>query len=360
MITRRRFLQTTAVSAAGLALPAAFHRAAAADPELAPDPKTASFFLIGDTHFCADEIETSAMNGVSQEINARLIDWLNKLPGAEIPETAGGGRLREPHGVIHAGDVIDNGDKGPAKYPLAETELKAFVGEWGLNGGDGRLRWPVREIHGNHDSPQGDGPVIAEIKARNQRRRGLTNISPNGLHYSWDWAGAHFVALGIVAGDAPEVTRRRRYAPLGSLPFLRDDLARNVGDSGRPVILVHHVDVARYSTPVADDVVLKHEWDYGDVHAFHEMLKPYRVAGTLYGHTHVRNLFRWDGTKNARAAAGIPSINTDNAAHFKGLTQAFLHLELDERELRVREFATTDAWATGAWTPQIWRFPLRA
>ena len=182
MITRRRFLQTTAVSAAGLALPAAFHRAAAADPELAPDPKTASFFLIGDTHFCADEIETSAMNGVSQEINARLIDWLNKLPGAEIPETAGGGRLREPHGVIHAGDVIDNGDKGPAKYPLAETELKAFVGEWGLNGGDGRLRWPVREIHGNHDSPQGDGPVISEIKARNQRRRGLTNISPNGLH----------------------------------------------------------------------------------------------------------------------------------------------------------------------------------
>lgn len=360
MITRRHFLHATAASAAGFALPELFSHAHAADGAVAADTKAASFFLIGDTHFCADEIETSAMKASSVDVNGRLIDWLNKLPGGEIPDAAGGGRVREPHGVIHAGDLIDNGDKGPTKYPMAETEWEAFVGEWGLNGGDGRLRWPVREIHGNHDSPHGDGPVISEIKARNQRRRGLANVSPNGLHYSWDWAGIHFVALGIVAGDAPEVTRKRRYAPLYSLPFLRDDLATQVGASGRPVIIVHHVDVARYSTPVPDEVVLKHEWDYGDVHAFHEMLKPYRVAGTLYGHTHVRNIFRWDGTKNARAAEGIPSINTDNAAHYHDLRQAFLHLELDDRELRVREFATADAWKTGSWTPQIWRFPLSA
>jgi cytolysin (calcineurin-like family phosphatase) len=175
-----------------------------------------------------------------------------------------------------------------------------------LNGGDGALKWPVREVHGNHDSPRGDGPVISEIKARNRRRKGLKNVSPNGLHYSWDWGGVHFVALGIVVGDAATVSRTRRYAPLGSLPFLDDDLKQNVGNSGRPVVIVHHVDVARYSTPVEDDVVLKHEWDYGDVRAFYETLKPYRVAGTLYGHTHVRNIFRWDGTKNMRAAGGIP------------------------------------------------------
>jgi hypothetical protein len=216
----------------------------------------------------------------------------------------------------------------------------------------------VREIHGNHDSPRGDGPVIAEIKARNQRRQGVRNVSPNGLHYSWDWAGVHFVALGIVVGDAPAVKRTRRYAPLGSLPFLADDLAQNVGDSGRPVVIVHHVDVARYSVPVADEVALKHEWDYGDALAFYETLRPYRVAATLYGHTHVRNIFRWDGTKNQRAATGIPSINTDNAAHYHDLRQAFLHLEVEAKELRVREFATTDAWRTGAWTEQMWRFAL--
>ena len=57
---------------------------------------------------------------------------------------------------------------------------------------------------------------------------------------------------------------------------------------------------------------------------------------------------------------GIPSINTDNAAHYHDLKQAFLHLEIDAREMVVREFATTDAWQTGRWTPQVWRFPLTA
>ena len=36
---------------------------------------------------------------------------------------------------------------------------------------------------------------------RSQRRTGLKNVSPNGLHYSWDWAGVHFIALGIVVGE---------------------------------------------------------------------------------------------------------------------------------------------------------------
>jgi hypothetical protein len=26
--------------------------------------------------------------------------------------------------------------------------------------------------------------------------------------------------------------------------------------------------------------------------------------------------------------------------------------------MRVREFGTKDGWQTGAWTPQVWRFPL--
>ena len=59
-------------------------------------------------------------------------------------------------------------------------------------------------------------------------------------------------------------------------------------------------------------------------------------------------------------SAALLGADTDNAAHYNDLKQAFLHLELDERELRVREFATSDAWKTGAWTPQIWRLPLRA
>ncbi len=158
--------------------------------------------------------------------------------------------MPQPQGVIHVGDIVDNGDKGPTKYHLAETEAAAFSAQWGINGSEGRLKWPVREVHGNHDSPHGDGPIISLIRERNSQRKGVSNLAKNKLHYSWDWGNVHFVALGIVVGDAPQVTRKRRYAPLGSLPFLEEDLRTQVGNSGRPVVLVNHVDVHRYSAVV--------------------------------------------------------------------------------------------------------------
>ncbi len=314
--------------------------------------------MIGDTHYCADPVDTKRLSENSARYNSALLEQLNQLPGSAFGEEAGGGVVSKPHGVVHVGDIVDNGDKGPTKYPLAETEAAEFVAQWGLNGTEGKLRWPVREVHGNHDSPHGDGPMISLIKERNQRRDGIVNLSENKLHYSWDWGDVHFVALGIVVGDAPEVHRKRRYAPLGSLPFLVDDLKTHVGTSGRPVVLVNHVDVHRYSAVVADDKVIHNEWDYGDALAFYEVIKPYRIAAMLCGHTHVRKIARWNGTKDDRVSQGVPFLNTDNAAHFHNPAQAFLHVEIDSREMRVREFSTSDGWQTGRWTPQVWRFGL--
>jgi hypothetical protein len=351
LLTRRRVLQRATTLAGACASPLTFgqSREAHSDP--------ASFFLVGDTHYRADEQDAKIIDPVSADYNRRLIGWLNRLPGTNFSGAAGGGAVPQPHGVIHVGDIVDNGDKGPAvaaqKVPI---ELSHFLADWGLNGGDGRLRWPVREVHGNHDSPRGDGAVISEIKARNEKRLGIVNRSDNGLHYSWDWAGVHFVALGIVAGDAPEITRKRRYSPMGSIPFLRQDLAEHVGDSGRPVVLVHHVDVARYSTTVPDDKVIHHEWDYGDVNAYYQTITPYRVAAAACGHTHSRSLFRWNGTSDTRSAQGVPFLNTDNAAHFYSPKQAFLHVTIEPGEVRVREFVTIDGWETGTWAPHDWRF----
>ena len=349
MSPRRQFLRSITLSAVAAALPRGL---------AASHSQCASFFLVADTHYRADESDFSRMDDTSAAYNRRLIEWLNKLPGTEIPAAAGGGIVTAPHGVIHAGDLVDNADKSGEKLKMADTEMAAFTGDWGLNGGDALLRWPVREVHGNHDGPRGETVVTDTIKERNKRRAGLANVSENGLHYSWDWAGVHFVALGIVVGDAPEVTRQRRYAPHGSLPFLVRDLEDNVGKSGRPVVLVHHVDVARYSAPVADNIVVRNEWDYGDVHAYHAALKPYRVAASLCGHTHARNLFRWDGTNDTRAAKGSPFLNTDNGAHFNSPTQAFLLIEVAPDSVRVREFATKDGWQSGAWTPQEWKFGI--
>ncbi|MFY7817171.1 MAG: metallophosphoesterase [Akkermansiaceae bacterium] len=322
------------------------------------DAPNASFFVVGDTHYCARQDDPAQMLEESLSMNQALLRWLNELPGREFPSVLGGGKIPVPAGVIHAGDVIDNGDKGPGKYDMVATECAAFTRDWGLNGGEGILRWPVREIHGNHDGPQGDTPMIREIIARNQRRKGLLHVSKNGLHYSWDWGGVHFVALGIVVGDAPQVKRKRRYAPMASLPFLQQDLALHVGDSGKPVVLIHHVDVHRYSSTVEDEKVKNHEWDYGDAQAFYQTIAPYRIAACICGHTHVRRTMRWDGTSDVNTTKGVPFLNTDNAAHFHSQNQAILHVSITSGEMMVREFSTKDAWKSGDWTPQQWRYTL--
>jgi cytolysin (calcineurin-like family phosphatase) len=357
MQTRRRFIRTSALTGTASWLAPGWAGLEAAP---AQERDAVSFFLVGDTHYRATSENPEQLVAVSAEYNFRLVDWLNKLPGTPFPPELAGGVVPQPMGVIHAGDLVDSGDKGPSKYKAAEAEMSAFVADWGLNGNDGRLRWPVREVHGNHDAPHGDGPIMSALLERTKKRAGLANTSANGLHYSWDWGGVHCVALGIVAGDAPEVTRKRRYAPMGSLPFLKQDLAQFVGQSGRPVVLVHHVDVHRYSAEVPAEQAVNKEWDYGDVRAFHAAIEPYNIVATMCGHTHARNIVRWDGSSDERVKVGVPFLNTDNAGHFGSESQAFLQIEITSKELRVREFGTRDGWQSAAWTPQVWTFPINA
>jgi len=346
-LDRRRFLAASAAALQTFGL--------AANAKAADD--TVAFFLVGDTHFLAEKMAPAKLDPVSATVTNGLVEVLNNLPGTEIPKTAGGGTVLAPRGVIHAGDCIDTGDKADTK--MQATEWAAFTDAYGLTGEDGKLKVPVYEVHGNHDSPRGDGMAVKQIAERNKTRPGLVNVSPNGVHYSWDWGPVHFVNLGIVVGTVTDVTRKRRYAPLDSLAFLVSDLKEKVDASGRPVVITHHVDMIRYAQtlPVEDATAANMEWDPADVNGFHAALKGYNVAAILYGHTHARNVFRWDGTNKA-AKAGIPTFNVDNSSHFSGKAQAFFYFEILGDTLTAREYQTTDAWATGAWTPQTWTAPV--
>jgi len=350
ILSRREFLVASAAGTCGILRPA--HSSAASKLDI-------SFFLVGDTHYLGNREDPDQLDEISKATNARLIDHLNQLPGTEIPENAGGTTLPTPKGLIHAGDLIDSGDKNGAVFTrMQDTEWKHFVGDYGLSGKDGRLKFPVYEIHGNHDSPQGDGTVVKNITARNKNRVGLSNVSKNGLHYSWDWGPVHFVNLGIVVGAVKEVKRKRRYNPLDSLEFLLSDLKQNVGESGRPVILTHHVDVARYSTaPNPDGPATSAEWDPADVRSYFDALKAYNVIAILYGHTHARNVYRWDGTPK-KAEQGFYVFNVDNSAHFASKQQACFHFQILDDEMIVREFASPDRWETAGWSPQVWKSPI--
>ena len=346
MMTRRHFLGTTA--AALLAL-----RARAAEPF------SLNFFVIGDTHYRAKEDVPGELDPLSDGTNARLIDTLNRLRGTDIPDASRAGNVGEPRGIIHVGDIIDSGDKNDAAHlAMQQTEVRAWLAGYGLNGEGGVLKYPVHEVHGNHDAPRGEGLVPTHLIERNRKRTGVVNISPNGMHYSWDWGPVHFVCLGLIVGEDKTVTRKRRYAALDSLDFLAADLAEKVGDSGRPVVLVHHIDIAgNLAPPDAPGPFENKTWDPADVLAYFEAIKRYKIAAIFYGHTHARNVFRWDGL-NTKGAEGVPVFNNDNSAHFKFDEQAFLHVEMNERELIVREYKTPDRWQTAAWTPMSWVVPL--
>jgi predicted phosphodiesterase len=350
-LTRRQFVATAVT---GAALPVWLR---ADEPK--PKDEPVAFFLVGDTHFLADKEDTAKLDERSKLVTGRLIDLLNKLPGTDIPRAAGGGTVLAPRGVIHAGDCIDTGDKANVK--MQETEWAVFADAYGLTGKDGKLKVPVYEVHGNHDSPRGDGLAVKKIIERNKTRPGVTNASKNGVHYSWDWGGVHFINLGIVVGQVADVTRKRRYGPLGSLEFLVSDLKEKVGTSGKPVVITQHVDMLRYAQPlpVEDKKAEGMEWDPADVKGYYDALKGYSVAAILYGHTHARNVYRWDGTNKA-AKDGVPAFNVDNSSHFAGKQQAFFYFEVRAGEIVVREYQTTDAWETGTWTSQTWTAPIPA
>ena len=368
-VSRRSFLGRAAGGlAAASAVPALAARRAAADDTIA-------FFVVGDTHFFADADSPDRLLERSAEVTGSLVDCLNKLPGTEIPERSGGGAVRKPFGVIHAGDVIDTGDKqGKLQDAMQRTEIAAFERTMGLSGEDGGLDYPVYEVHGNHDGPSGRGPAIERIIERNKTRPRVDHVSPNGLHYAWDVGDVRFVNLGIVVGSVPGIERRRRYAPLESLDFLGTDLREKVGDSGRPIVVTHHVDIARYTAPVpADAPFADKEWDPADVGGFFEALRGYNVAAVLYGHTHARQVWRWDGKGCRPAGESLPEdeagdeapreidvFNVDNSSHFAGPAQAVFYVELGPDGLAVREYATKDAWKTGVWSPLVWRRPPAA
>jgi hypothetical protein len=243
---------------------------------------------------------------------------------------------------------------------MQRLEWESYQADFGLTGKDGKLKFPVYEVHGNHDSPQGDGLVIKKIIERNQKRVGIGNVSKNGLHCSWDWGPLHCVTLGIVVGTDKKVTRKRRYNALDSLDFLTSDIADKVGKSGRPVLITHHVDMIRYATACDPEAaVTNKEWDSCDVKAYYEVLKGYNVVGILYGHTHARNIYRWKGTTE-KGKEGIPVFNVAKASHFNSKEQALYYFQFKDNALKVREYRTADRWQTSRWEPQTWSVAVPA
>ena len=147
------------------------------------------------------------------------------------------------------------------------------------------------------------------------------------------------ITLGLIVGTDRSVERKRRYAAMDSLAFLLEDLAQTPKD--QPLVLMHHVDMARYTVAKPDTDYTKWEWDPADVAAFYAAIKGRRAA-VFYGHTHFRNVFRWDGS-SIQAKEGVAVFGLDQAAEYLASNRAEIR-----RLCRVRDL---EAWTTagGHW-----------
>lgn len=235
---------------------------------------TFTFFATSDSHYEAvQNVERNDRNRVT-------LQRMNSMPGVNWPDKLGGGPIGKPLGVLALGDLIDDGDK------LGETEIqwRFFEEQFGLDGTDGVLKFPVFEGWGNHDGPPAKfikqkRSVQAEIARRNQQRletKLITRVSSNGLHYSWDWHGVHFVQTNLYPADKQNTKVRYSlpwHSPQDALQFVKDDLQASVGDSGRPVIIMAH---CGFDTDW---------WVAEDWAAFYHAVKPYNVLAYFHGHT---------------------------------------------------------------------------
>lgn len=223
-----------------------------------------TFYAYSDCHFGAGE---------PPKTSTPVVDWINALPGTPYPEEIGG-VVEKPLAVIMSGDLIDNGSQAE-KYP---GEWKNYIAEFGING-EGKCKFPVFEGMGNHDW-NANMFAYDKIKERNQKRLELgfiKQVSDNGYHYSWDWEGIHFVNLNIFPGNGwlgeADPYNGGAHDPMLSRDFLEKDLQKNVGDSGRPVILIHHF------RPVDENW-----WTFSAADKYHRIIQDYNVIVIMVGH----------------------------------------------------------------------------
>jgi len=323
--------------------------------------KTQAFVVTGDPQYLAENSKVpTKLDPYSEEANSRFIELIKKFPGQAIPKNIGGGKVSTNLlGVLVTGDLIDSADKSGKNYPAMQSfEWSRYQSDYGLTGKDGKIPFPVYEVHGNHDGPQGNTFIVKDIIKRNRSRPGITNLSENGLHYSWDWGPLHLVNLGMFVGAGSNRRDQFHYAPMGSLDFLISDLKEKVGDSGRPVVLSFHL---HPNGPAYD-------WPPQDLKLFWQSIKKFNVIALFHGHTHGSppSRIQWNQEKFGVSVdggldvfnpddSGAAKTNPDDSKNPLGVRHGFLYVELNDRpgtkrdQLIVRSIYTKDNWATHNW-----------
>ncbi len=298
-----------------LALALALALAACPPPNLeaqATNPVARDFtvFLLSDTHIGAENLKALVPFTKSDTLAKRKadLDSMRKLVGrpyAETPAFTGLnlGTVAAPRGLFILGDLTD-GHKDPAQQQEQWRTFDELFSAQGVSFGGRAVL--VFAGAGNHDGdivgPQRQG-LVKRNRQLDQAGR-LAAISTNGVHFALNWDGVHFLCLNLCPADTTDSETPFKYGqpgagswhdPQGALSFLQDYLARHVGTSGEPVVLMHHYGFDGFSL---------NDWNWWTLkqrRALYELLKDYNVAAFFHGHNHHAEHYRWPDPKRHAA-----------------------------------------------------------
>jgi len=272
-----------------------------------------TFFAIGDTHYGWGQ--TIVYNELT---NKAKIDHMNYIPGnLAYPGAPYGGIVAEPRGVLIAGDLTASGKTDQWE---GFDAVDGFEDDYlGSGSTPGRLKWPVYEGFGNHDTAEISGfsdYARDQMKSRTVagERPGTFDVSDNGYHYSWTWENIHFVNLNLYPGAIGTDAK-------GSLEFLISDLAKNIGNSGKAVVLYHHY-----------DFLISYWWQEREMDAYYEAIKDYNIIAIIYGHTHITNF-------ESSTWRGINTFNVGLAG-----TEKFAVFQITKNRLFAGECVNNTTW----------------
>ena len=204
----------------------------------------------------------------------------------------------------------------------------------------------VYDGQGNHDEHEPDDSIqrtgcavnatwcVNEDDLISYLRRSRStpvDMSPDGAVYSWEWQGIHFIQLGTFAGNRSyEKGQFPDVNPYDSLNFMRSDLAKNVGATGKPVVLMMH-----YSL---NDAKEGGAWRQSSVADFWDSLEGYNVVGVMSGHIHYGTGGGWNRTAYRPAGATKGPDSLPNIVVGAALNGIYFKAEVRNDEMILKRF----------------------
>jgi predicted phosphodiesterase len=284
--------------------------------------KPVSFYVFSDTH-CLDTI-------TRYNVLDSMIAEANTLYQQDFPVSKKHLKSQKPKGVLICGDLTDN---------AKQEQWNQFTKLFGLHG-ENQLKMPVYENYGNHDGDTA-GIVRMAIRERNRIRKNLTNVSANGMHYSWDWGNYHFVSLGSYPSDKWDSAcdwchyfKNSFREPQNSLSFLKEDLQKFVNSSNKKkVIMYFHYGWDSFS---------KLWWTEAEQEKFYDVIKRYNIAAIFTGHNHSTGYLKWKGIDVYSAGSPQSGLKTGS----------FLFVQAGKDSLHVME-RRYNKWGTQAYSKPV-------